>query len=209
MSDHDQHHSDENSDQTTGPLLLVACLGLAGFLALGNAPVTEGAPAHAGEAVAHGSVAEAGIEQGEEHEAPGDQDEQPAQLNMDEVAARAAAEAMKELEAEQAAPAAEPGVVEEPTYKAAAPAAPAAAPAVKAAAPPVKTAAPAVKAAAPAPQAPAKPAATPVAPAATPAAQPAQAVAPAAPATPAAKPAAAPAAVAPAPAQPAAPAPAP
>lgn len=111
MSDHPDHEhdhpSDPNADLTTGPMILVACLGLGGFLAMGNAPVEE----H--DAAAHAPVhAEPAVE--EPHELTAPIHDQTAQAEVtptpDDAAAAAAAAAMKELEAELAGskPAEEP-----------------------------------------------------------------------------------------------------
>ena len=115
MSEHDHqtdgsHHTADNtaSDQTTGPMILVACIGVAGFLAMGSAPAVEHSPsasAHSASASAVQPVLEHDEAEAEpvvaaEVEAQDDEG-QPTPMNSDDAAAQAAAEAMNEIRAQQ------------------------------------------------------------------------------------------------------------
>lgn len=102
MSDahHEEHHDSNDSNETTGPMLLVMGLGLAGFLSMGTAPGAHGAghDAHgADHAAARADEAES------ENSADAEATDAPAvNLTMDEAAAKEAAAAMLELEKELA-----------------------------------------------------------------------------------------------------------
>ena len=108
MSEHDHqadgsHHTADNtaSDQTTGPMILVACIGVAGFLAMGSAPAVEHSPsASAVQPVLEHDEAEAEPVVAAEVEAQDDEG-QPTPMNSDDAAAQAAAEAMNEIRAQQ------------------------------------------------------------------------------------------------------------